>query len=216
MNVVKHTKYIWELEDFISEGEIEYLLGMFNFYNPTIVESFRNKDRENDTYIITDHPDLDAMAWKWVNAANEYYVKENQFIFYNWQKDLMFAPSDSNTTTWRGQNIIRMYNESDSYEWHGDQSPTNHAEFSYIIYLNDDFDGGATRFMNDKLTITPKKGTVLCFPVDHYHIHKGVKVSGGHKKILWNCVYRHEIEMIAKQPYLTAINVPRSSKRCIW
>lgn len=216
MNVVKHTKYIWELEDFISEGEIEYLLGMFNFYNPTIVESFRNKDRENDTYIITDYPDVDAMAWKWVNAANEYYVKENQFIFYNWEKDPLFAPSDSNTIVWRGQNIIRMYNESDSYEWHGDQSPSNHAEFSYIIYLNDDFDGGDTRFMNDKLTITPKKGTVLCFPVDHYHIHKGVKVSGGNKKILWNCVYRHEIEMVAKQSYLTAINAPRSSKRTIW
>ena len=216
MNVVKHTKYIWELEDFISEGEIEYFLGMFNFYNPTIVESFRNKDRENDTYIISDYPDLDAMAWKWVNAANEYYVKENQFIFYNWEKDPLFSPSDSNTIVWRGQNIIRMYNESDSYDWHGDQSPNNHAEFSYIIYLNDDFDGGDTRFMNDKLTVTPKKGTVLCFPVDHYHIHRGVKVSGGHKKILWNCVYRNEIEMVAKQPYLTAINAPRSSTRCIW
>jgi hypothetical protein len=143
-------------------------------------------------------------------------VKENQFIFYNWEKDPMLASGNSKTQVWKGKNIIRMYNESDSYEWHGDQSPNDHAEFSYIIYLNDDFDGGETRFMNDKLTVTPKKGTVLCFPVDHYHIHKGVKVSGGHKKILWNCVYRHEIEMIAKQSYLTAINAPRSSKRTIW
>ena len=90
------------------------------------------------------------------------------------------------------------------------------SRYASFLYLNDDFDGGDTRFMNDKLTVTPKKGTVLCFPVDHYHIHKGVKVSGGHKKILWNCVYRHEIEVIAKQSYLTAINAPRSSKRTIW
>jgi hypothetical protein len=213
MNVVKHTKYIWELEDFIPEDEIEYLLGMFQFYDPPILETFRNENRKNDTYIIDDYPDLDAMAWKWVNTANEYYVKENQFIFYNWQKESLFIPE---AALWEGKNIIRMYNENDSYQWHGDQAPLNHAEFSYIIYLNDDFNGGETRFMNDKLTVRPKKGTVLCFPVDHYHIHKGAKLSGGIKKILWNCVYRHEIKMVTKQPYLTAINVPRSSKRCIW
>ena len=213
MNVVKHTKYIWELENFVPDDEIDHFLGMFQFYDPSIIETFRNENRKNDTYVINDHPDLDSIGWKWVNAANEYYVKENQFIFYNWKKESFFTPGGK---LWKGENIIRMYNENDSYEWHGDQAPFNHAEFSYIIYLNDDFNGGETRFMNDKLTVTPKKGTVLCFPVDHYHIHKGVKVSGGHKKILWNCVYRHEIEMIAKPPYLTAINAPRSSKRCIW
>ena len=216
MNVVKHTKYIWELEDFISEGEIEYFLGMFNFYNPSVIETFRSRGRNNDTYVINDHPDLDSIGWKWINNANEYYIRENPLIFYEWDKHHLLSSSNSKTQVWKGKNIIRMYNESDSYEWHGDQSPVNHAEFSYIIYLNDDFDGGQTRFLNDKLTVTPKKGTVLCFPVDHYHIHKGVKVSGGHKKILWNCVYRHEITTVGRAPYLTTINVPRSSKRCIW
>ena len=216
MNVVKRTKYIWELEDFISEDEIEYFLGMFQFYNPSVMEDFRNEVRANDTYVIDDYPDLSAMAWKWINAANEYYVKENSFIFYNRTKDLMFAKGGSDKTEWQGVNIVRVYNDSDLYEWHGDQSITDHAEFSYIIYLNDDFNGGETRFMHDKISVTPKKGTVLCFPVDHYHLHKGVKVSGGHKKILWNCVYRHEIQIVNKQSYLTAINVPRSSKRCIW
>ncbi len=115
MNVVKHTKYIWELEDFIPHNEIDYFLGMFDFHNPEVNADFRSKNRNNDTYIISDYPDLDAMAWKWVNAVNEYYVKENQFIFYNWEKDPLFAPPDGNTTVWRGKNIIRMYNESDSY-----------------------------------------------------------------------------------------------------
>lgn len=216
MNVIKHTKYVWELEDFISHKEIDYFLGMFEFYNPNVKESFRNKDRENDTYIATDHPEMDELGWKWINAANRYYVTNNQFTYYNWDKKPLFSTVGNDTTMWRGQNVIRMYNENDSYEWHGDHSPQNHPEFSYIVYLNDDFDGGDTRFMNDKLSVTPKKGTVLCFPVDHYHIHKGVKVTGGIKKILWNCVYRHEIQMVARQPYLTAVNAPRSSKRCIW
>ena len=215
MNVIKHTKYIWELEDFIPTEEIDYFLDMFAFYNPVLQTEFRSKERNNDTYEATDHPDLDNLAWKWINTANKYYVSNNDFIYYQWNKEPFFLSDPKTGVAWRGKNIIRMYNDDDSYNWHSDHSQSDHAEFSYIIYLNDDFDGGETRFMNDKLTVSPKKGTVLCFPVDHYHIHKGMKVTG-YKKILWNCVYRHEIQVVASQPYLTATNAPRTSKRCIW
>ena len=215
MNVIKHTKYIWELENFIPTEEIDYFLDMFAFYNPVLQTEFRSEERNNDTYEATDHPDLDNLAWKWINTANKYYVSNNDFIYYQWNKEPFFLSDPKTGVAWRGKNIIRMYNDDDSYNWHSDHSQSDHAEFSYIIYLNDDFDGGETRFMNDKLTVLPKKGTVLCFPVDHYHIHKGMKVTG-HKKILWNCVYRHEIQVVGNQPYLTATNAPRTSKRCIW
>jgi len=217
MNVVKHTKYVWELVDFIPHNEIDYLLGMFDFHNPEVKDNFRNKNRANDTYVITDYTDIDQQAWDWVNNANRYYIKNNKWIYLNWEKTQLVEPSrDDDGTQWKGMNIVRMYNDNDSYAWHADHSPQNHAEFSYIIYLNDDFDGGETVFMNDELTVTPKKGTVLCFPVDHYHIHKGVKVTNGTKKIIWNCVFRNEIQVVAQQPYLTAVNVPRTSKACIW
>jgi len=212
MNVVQHTKYIWQLEDFIPHNEIDYFLGMFDFHNPGTLAGFRNKLRNNDTYLINEYQEMDEMGWKWVNAANSYYIKENSWIYHSMLSD----KKEFDTMKWKGQNVIRMYNESDSYDWHCDQSPRNIAEFSYIIYLSDEFDGGETRFMHDKITVSPKKGTVLCFPVDHYHIHKGVKVSNGIKKILWNCVYRHEITVIDDNRYLRVTNTPRSSKRTIW
>ena len=40
MNVTKHTKYVWELENFIPDKEIDYFLGMFDFYNPNLQEDF--------------------------------------------------------------------------------------------------------------------------------------------------------------------------------
>lgn len=212
MNVTKHTKYIWQIDNFLPDDEIDYFLNAVGFYNPTVKSDFRNDSRQNDTYDLTDVAELDGIAWNWVRQANQYYVSNNKFLFYNWEKDALF----SDNTVWRGQNILRQYNDTDSYDWHADQSPANHAEFSYIIYLNDDFDGGETRFMNPRVSVKPTKGSVLCFPVDHYHIHKGVKVTNGTKKILWNCVYRNEIKVVAEQPYLTAINAPRSSTRCIW
>ena len=211
MNVIQHTKYVWELENFIPDEQIDYFLGAFDFHNPPINSRFRNKVRANDTYDINEYQDLDNLAWKWINDSNRYYVFSNKWVYYNWNvNDLL------NNNTWKGRNIIRIYNEKDTYHWHGDQSPENLAEFSYIVYLNDDFEGGRTLFLNEKLAVSPKKGSVLCFPVDHYHIHKGTRVTSGAKKILWNCVYRHEIQMMGKQPYLTAVNAPRSSRRCIW
>ena len=216
MNVIKHTKYIWELEDFVPSSEIDNFLGMFEFYDPDLMEEFRDKkDRDNDTYVCNDHPELDSTAWEWINKANQYYVQENEWIFYKWLTDKLFLKGYENETVWSGQNVVRIYNESDSYDWHGDQSRENIAEFSYILYLNDDFEGGKTRFLNDKLTVSPKKGTMLCFPVDHYHIHKGTQVTSGTKKILWNCVFRSELKVTVNQSY-EITTAPRSSKRCIW
>lgn len=218
MSIIKHTKYIWEVEDFVSHSEIDNFLGMFEFYNPDLKVNFRDKiDRNNDTYVCTEHPELDSTAWEWINKANQFYVKENEWIFYKWRKDKLFRDESTDTgCDWNGQNVVRMYNETDSYEWHSDQSSANIAEFSYILYLNDDFEGGKTRFLHDKLTVNPKKGTLLCFPVDHWHIHKGTRVTSGTKKILWNCVFRKELKMTRDESYIKANNVPRSSKRYIW
>lgn len=215
MKIKQHTNYVWELENFIPDSEIDYFLGMFEFYNPSVNDLFRNDARQNDTYEIDSYDDINNMGWKWVNAANRYYVTNNKWIFYNWDPNTVIN-DHSDRVVWQGRNIVRMYNENDTYHWHGDQSPENHAEFSYIIYLNDDFDGGRTLFLNDRIGVTPKKGSVLCFPVDHYHLHKGTRVKSGVKKILWNCVYRQEIQMSVNQPYLSAVNAPRSSKKCIW
>ena len=212
MNVTKYTRYIWELENFISDEEIDRFLGMVDFFDPEIKTSFRTEVRANDTYNLTEVEELDNIAWEWIRKANQYYVINNEFCYYKWNKLQLF----SDNTVWSGQNILRQYNENDFYEWHGDQSPTNLSEFSYIIYLNDDFDGGDTKFMNDKIRISPKKGSVLCFPVDHYHIHKGMKVSNGLKRILWNCVYREEIKVISTPPYATISSAPRSTRRSIW
>ncbi len=80
MNVVKHTKYIWELEDFIPHNEIDYLLDMFDFHNPKLHADFRTKKRNNDTYIISDYPDLDAMAWKLENQVDMPDTKKNFIV----------------------------------------------------------------------------------------------------------------------------------------
>jgi len=207
MNVIKHTKYIWELENFIPEDEIDYFLGAFEFHNPVLDESFRNDVRRNDTYNIGAYPEIDEIAWRWINSARSYYTNNNDWMYYGWPNGMI------DTYEWSGKNVVRIYNKNDTYNWHTDHSPENVAEISLIAYLNDDFTGGRTLFLNDKLAVEPKKGTVLCFPVDHFHVHKGTKLMSGTKKIIWNCLYRQKISNASDgRPWTVA---PRS-KRCIW
>lgn len=52
----------------------------------------------------------------------------------------------------------------------------------FMVYLNEDFEGGETVFNQLDLTIKPKKGTLLMFPPFWTYLHHANKVSGNESK----------------------------------
>uniref|UniRef100_A0A6C0B6M3 Fe2OG dioxygenase domain-containing protein n=1 Tax=viral metagenome TaxID=1070528 RepID=A0A6C0B6M3_9ZZZZ len=66
-----------------------------------------------------------------------------------------------------------------------------HRIATMLIYLNDDFEGGATRFVNLAKDIKPPKhGSILFYPLDKYNnkchpkaLHAGLPLSSGQKYI---------------------------------
>ncbi|UOQ51708.1 prolyl hydroxylase family protein [Hymenobacter cellulosivorans] len=54
------------------------------------------------------------------------------------------------------------------------------SRWTFLLYLNDDFEGGATEF--DTLTVAPRRGSALCFR--HELRHKGCPVTQGRKYVL--------------------------------
>ena len=61
---------------------------------------------------------------------------------------------------------------------------------TFIIYLNDDFEGGETRF--DEGIIKPQKGAAIIFP--HELKHEGLMVTKGCKTVFRSdIVYRQSI-----------------------
>lgn len=185
MNITKHTKYIWQIDDLIKSEECDNFLSLFDNTDVELIHEFRSKTRQNDTYDITSHYELNSIGWDMISRAHETYFLENMWIWYKWNKEKLYDKND-----WYGKNILRMYGVNDCYHWHQDISPYNVPEVSYVIYLNDDYEGGHTMFLNDRLKVIPKKGSVLCFPVDTYHIHKSSRIKSGRKKIIWNCLFR--------------------------
>jgi hypothetical protein len=190
VELVKHTKYIYEYVDAVSSDVCDEIVSLIDSVNITDDMLFtKNKIRNNNALNITKYVDYHPNIHQAENIVNEIFSHCNiQYISDNpYAKYVVYTIKKiSKLTT---NYVYRSYDEGQYYEWHMDTDPVNHNLFSYILYLNDDFDGGNTLFLNDKLKVVPKKGSMLCAPCDYYTLHKSTKITRGNKKIIWSCVY---------------------------
>ena len=167
-----HTKLIWTIENFISKKECETLI-LFSEQQgyeeakvslttgAKIMKGIRNNYR---------------LVYKDVNLANKY-----------WQTLKKFCPNTLEKNEASGLNEqFRFYKyESDQrFKRHIDgrfkRSDQEESRVTFMIYLNDDFSGGETKF--DNVTISPKTGTALCFI--HEQKHEGCPVPEGTKYVI--------------------------------
>ena len=74
------------------------------------------------------------------------------------------------------------YDQGGFFKIHTDTTGTDGRRFAIVIYLNDDFQGGATVFPLLGCRAIPKTGRGVVFPADW--LHRGDVVSAGTKYIL--------------------------------
>lgn len=86
------------------------------------------------------------------------------------------------------------YDVGQQFDWHGDgyfeRDDGERSFFTFMVYLNEDFEGGATSFSEDAFAedlsasfrVTPKKGMALLF--HHPILHRGDPVIAGRKYVL--------------------------------
>jgi len=69
--------------------------------------------------------------------------------------------------------------------WHCETSAKMQLDRAlvYILYLNDDYEGGETQFLYQKKNITPETGKLVLFPPYFTHIHRGNMLTEGTKYI---------------------------------
>ena len=70
--------------------------------------------------------------------------------------------------------------------WHDENSGVAHSTrvAVWMVYLNDNFEGGETEFLYYKRRIQPKKGTLLIWPAGLTHAHRGGLVLSGDKYVV--------------------------------
>ncbi len=76
------------------------------------------------------------------------------------------------------------YKHGHYFKWHRDGSfrrrPTEESKYTFMVYLNSDFEGGETDFRG--FSITPETGMACLFP--HPVMHQGATITSGVKYVL--------------------------------
>jgi predicted 2-oxoglutarate/Fe(II)-dependent dioxygenase YbiX len=57
-------------------------------------------------------------------------------------------------------------------------------DYSLLLYLNNDFEGGAVRFEHFNYTYHPEKGDLLIFPSDYLYLHEALLVTAGVRYVI--------------------------------
>jgi len=114
------------------------------------------------------------------------YKDENLAAKY-WQIVKQFCPENIENNEAIGLNEqfrFYKYESSQRFKRHIDgrfkRNENEESRITFMIYLNDDFEGGETKFNN--ATIKPQTGTALCFI--HEQKHEGCPVTEGAKYVL--------------------------------
>ena len=84
---------------------------------------------------------------------------------------------------------LMRYDVGGFYKRHSDSEVFNTAtgrwervidrDYSLLLYLNDDFEGGAVHFTLFNYTYKPSKGDLLLFPSNHLYLHEAQAVESG-------------------------------------
>lgn len=85
---------------------------------------------------------------------------------------------------------------ADTYERETKSADYERRLFTYILYLNQGFEGGSTEIVcgpseDDIIEVVPKTGKLLFFPANNLYVHRGVEVTKGTKYLMtgWVCDY---------------------------
>jgi prolyl 4-hydroxylase len=181
-----HYDYVYVIHDFLSQDECGDLIRIaesIGFGEAPITTKrgpVMRKDVRNNSRVMIDDPDLADQLWRkampWVVSPwrNAIAVGLNErFRFYRYEPGERFAP-----------HLDGAFERSDDEK----------SEFTFLIYLNDDFVGGETRFFNPGVfNVQPCAGSLLLFY--HPQLHEGAVIESGTKYVLRSDVMYRRSEL---------------------
>jgi hypothetical protein len=154
------------------------------FAGPRVNKKMRNNER-----VMLDDPQLAAELWERLRPFVP--PRRGRWVAAGLNERLRFY----------------RYDPGQQFDWHFDgifeRSSTEQSAMSFMVYLNDGFEGGATEFdfrfaLGDQhpswlTSVVPETGMALAF--FHRILHRGAPVTAGRKYVLRSDVmYRWEGE----------------------
>lgn len=125
-------------------------------------------DRKSSITMITGTPGLeqiDARLFQVLEDALRLYIDENRRVTLSRDEGLS----------------LLKYEVGEEYKEHTDSGSGNLRTLSAILYLNDDYQGGALEFTNIDRVIEAVAGQVVVFPSNFCYPHRALPITSGTK-----------------------------------
>ena len=186
MNRINYHKDIFVIEDFLSQQECAELIAMAESIG---FEEAKVQVGEGHQSII-----------KSVRNNERILFKSGEFATKFLERAKPWLPAGLGIYSICGLNeLFRFYKYSPGqlFKMHSDggyeRNETECSFYTFLLYLNDDFEGGETEFENI-CTISPKRGSLLIFI--HPLRHEGKVLQSGKKYVLRSDVMYKLIEEV--------------------
>jgi len=160
--------------------EFENTLTEFNqSWKKSVINDFEyNSDLRSCTIFSLFVNDSDDAEW--AKAKVSLNQKINKFVseaFLDYCKTYEYKVK--NKEPWE----ICRYEETQKLVWHTDDGPTHPCDVSFVIYFNDDYEGGEIQFKEhlDGYPYKPPAGSIIIFPSKSTHIHRVIPITKGIK-----------------------------------
>jgi predicted 2-oxoglutarate/Fe(II)-dependent dioxygenase YbiX len=105
----------------------------------------------------------------------------------------VITPHFSQKLDWMAQPEVLKYVPGGLYNGHADSeywdmnsqkwARSMDRDFSLLLYVNDDYEGGSLYFQNFDLRIKPGKGMLIAFPSDHRYLHAAEPLISGERYV---------------------------------
>lgn len=136
---------------------------------------------------------MQAKVYDRLNKAIEKYTDQLLESIPKEQLRMPMPVSPNSVSSFEPVGLLR-YTEGQYYDWHADANPHKESDsfqrtMSVVLYLNDDFEGGGTEFV-DKVR-KPKPGQALIFPSNWCFFHSAQPVTKGTKyaMVTWYSIW---------------------------
>lgn len=172
--VNKAAPLIIEIPNILTVKECDELIGKINQLNPSLATVRNDGEAEVNTNVRNN----ERVIFNDSSLAEKLFLKAQDYVPSTMQGRILSSANE----------CFRCYRYkvgmkfSPHYDGSLERNGNEKSYYSFLVYLNDDFEGGQTNFLTESIhSITPRKGFGLLF--QHLILHEGAEVSRGVKYV---------------------------------
>ena len=170
---------VFEKYNFLSETECDLLINYQKKHSTNNIEGWglQNHDSNwNNRIVVLDKVDDDSIR-KLIEVV---HYKISILCAKSYNQDYVY-PEFSNLVYWAPGMSLGVHADNMWIDEPEKPHYASHRDFSAVIYLNDDYEGGKTFFNDTGYEVEPKTGKLIYFTSCKEDAHGVTKIVSGHR-----------------------------------